>query len=151
MNCNRVRFKPGWSWANGRPLSTDFAFEASRSGVKDESEPSAKSLEKRPHLLPTTTSVPIAPATTDMIGVVSSATSPDSKPPNSLEEPMNIELTAETRPRISFGVLIWVMTCRITMLTLSNAPVSASAAIESQKFVEKPNTMVATPKPATDQ
>ena len=40
---------------------------------------------------------------------------------------------------------------RTTTLTLSNAPVSASIANDSQNDLLSPNTIVATPKPATAQ
>ena len=50
------------------------------------------------------------------------AANPDSNPPISLEEPINMLFTAETLPRISSGVDSWRIVCRITTLTLSNAP-----------------------------
>ena len=53
----------------------------------------------------TTRIVPIPPATTEMTGPKSCAVTPDSKPPSSFDEPMNMEFTAETRPRISSGVM----------------------------------------------
>jgi len=39
----------------------------------------------------------------------------------------------------------------MTMLMLSNTPVSASMAIETQRLLESPNSTVATPNPATPQ
>ena len=47
---------------------------------------------------------------------------PDSKAPISLEDPINIELTAETLPRIWSGVSNCMMVPRIITLTLSKAP-----------------------------
>lgn len=62
---------------------------------------------------------------------------------------INTRSTALTRPRIVSGVRMGTSTLRITMLTLSNAPTSASASADSQKLRDSPNTSVATPKPAT--
>ena len=64
---------------------------------------------------------------------------------------MKIALTADTRPRIASEGNTWTNVLRTTMLTLSNAPVSASMARDKMKFCENPNTIVASPNPATDQ
>jgi len=58
----------------------------------------------------TTASVPIPPLTTEITGVKSWATRPDSNPPSSFDELTKMAFTAETRPRISLGVLICVTT-----------------------------------------
>ena len=47
---------------------------------------------------------------------------PDSKAPISFEEPINIEFTADTLPRIWSGVKSCMMVPRIITLTLSKAP-----------------------------
>ena len=64
---------------------------------------------------------------------------------------MKMNVTDETRPRISFGVIICVSVCRMTTLTLSHTPVRARAMMESQSQCDTPKTMVATPKPSTAQ
>ena len=94
-------------------------------------------------MIRTTTSVPIPPLTTDTTGEKSRATRPDSKPPSSFDEPIKIEVTAETRPRISSGVSSCCSVWRTTTLTLSKSPVRKSIAQESQKLLEKPKTIVA--------
>ena len=70
-------------------------------------------------------------------------------PPRSLEATMKTLFTAETRPRMSSGVSIWISVWRTTTLMLSRAPITNMAASESQKFRDNPKTIVATPKPAT--
>ena len=62
---------------------------------------------------------------------------------------MNTALTAATRPRIASGVRSWRTVERTTTEMLSAAPRQKSAASESGKLVERPKTMVATPKAAT--
>jgi len=62
---------------------------------------------------------------------------------------MKIMSTAFTRPRTSSGVAICTSVPRTTMLTMSVAPTSTSAASERLRLCEIPNTMVNTPKPAT--
>ena len=101
--------------------------------VRDERLPKFLSEGKRPVQAATTSNVPMPPLTTEKTGLKSWATSPDSKPPISLEEPTKMAETAWTRPRISLGVPICEMTRRMTMLTLSKAPVSASISSENQK------------------
>ena len=61
----------------------------------------------------------------------------------------NSELTALTRPRMSSGVSICTSVIRITTLTESAAPRTASASIDSQNELDRPNTMVAMPNTAT--
>ena len=56
----------------------------------------------------TTSNVPMPPLTTEMTGVKKCATTPDSSPPRSLEALMKTEFTAETRPRMASGVIIWI-------------------------------------------
>src|SRR3712207_6544697 len=89
------------------------------------------------------------PLTTETTGPNQCATNPDSRPPNSLEDPIKTLLTAETRPRIWSGVRSCTSVCRITTLMLSNAPVKNSMANESQNDLDSPKTIVARPNPAT--
>ena len=74
---------------------------------------------------------------------------PDSKPPISFDELINIVFTADTRPRILSGV----STCRIVdliiTLILSNAPVRKRAKIERKKLVDRAKSIVASPNPVT--
>lgn len=62
------------------------------------------------------------PNSTEGTTPISRAETPDSNAPSSLDEPINIELTAETRPRIPSGVKSCKMLVRIITLTLSKAP-----------------------------
>jgi len=78
------------------------------------------------------------------------AVAPDSNSPSWLDAPMKMELTAATRPRMSSGVSSCVSVCRVTTLMLSAAPVKARASIDSHTDCDRPNTMVARPKAATD-
>jgi hypothetical protein len=48
--------------------------------------------------------VPMPPSNAAQAAPNKAATAPDSNPPNSLEVPMNMPLTALTRPRITSGV-----------------------------------------------
>jgi len=63
---------------------------------------------------------------------------------------MKMALIATTRPRMSSGVSSCVRVRRVTTLMLSAAPVKASAAIESQTLLDRPNTTVARPNAAID-
>ena len=51
---------------------------------------------------------------------------------------------------MSSGVDSCTSEMRITMLTMSAAPITASATIDSGSHAEKPNTTVATPNTITD-
>ena len=62
---------------------------------------------------------------------------------------MKSECTALTRPSISPGVRICTSEARITTLTTSAAPRTASAANETAKLDERLNATVATPKTMT--
>ena len=61
---------------------------------------------------------------------------------------MNTEATALTRPRIASGVSSWIIVWRTTTLTMSAAPVTHSASIDSANEVDSPNTSVARPNTA---
>ena len=61
---------------------------------------------------------------------------PARKSPSWLEVPVNRPLTALTRPRICGGVRSCTSEKRITTLTTSAAPITASAAIDSHSTVE---------------
>src|SRR5438128_11745570 len=86
------------------------------------------------------------PATTEMTGPNSAAVNPDSSAPNSLDVPMKMLFTAETRPRISSGVTSCTMDPRMITLTLSNAPIRNNTTSENQNALDKPKMMVAMPK-----
>ena len=53
--------------------------------------------------------------------------------PSWLLAPMNVALTALTRPRIASGVSSWTSVCRITTLTMSALPLTTSATIDSSE------------------
>jgi hypothetical protein len=65
------------------------------------------------------------------------------------DAPTNTQFTALTRPRMAFGVEICTKVWRMTMLTMSKPPAAIKAASDSQKLVDRANTTVAIPKPAT--
>ncbi len=79
------------------------------------------------------------------------AVTPDSNAPISFDDPIKIPLTADTRPRIVLGVESCRMVCRITTLTLSNAPVRKRKKNAQKKFVERPNRIVETPNAPNDR
>ena len=62
---------------------------------------------------------------------------------------MNRKFTAPTRPRISSGVASCTSEKRITTLTVSAAPSTASASSDSHIQCDSANTTVATPKTIT--
>src|SRR5690606_20802662 len=92
-----------------------------------------------------TAMAPNPPITTAATGPMKWATVPALNSPSSLEAPINTELTALTRPRTSSGVQSCMMVSRMVTLTMSEAPTNASAGMESQMEVEKPNTTVKAP------
>src|SRR5207248_4374306 len=101
---------------------------------------------------PTTTRiVPIPPATTETSGPNNAAVNPDSSAPNSFDVPIKILFTAETRPRISSGVINCTMEPRMITLTLSNAPTKNNTPSDNQNALDKPKMIVAIPKPETHQ
>jgi len=67
-------------------------------------------------------SVTLPPNITEGIVPSSDAAVPDSNAPISFEDPINIEFTADTRPRIFSGVNNCMIVPRIITLMLSNAP-----------------------------
>jgi hypothetical protein len=80
---------------------------------------------------------------------IHAASMPDLNSPSWFEVLMKIALTAPTRPRMSSGVSSCTRLARMTMLTMSKAPSANSAASDNHNTVDKANTSVATPKPAT--
>jgi hypothetical protein len=58
---------------------------------------------------------------------------------------MNTEFTALTRPRISSGVSTCTSVIRITTLTMSAPPLTASAASESGNECDIPKARIARP------
>src|SRR6267143_5297887 len=97
----------------------------------------------------TTRIVPMPPATTEITGPNNAAVNPDSSAPNSFDVPIKILFTDETRPRISSGVTNCTMEPRMITLTLSNAPTINNTPSDNQNTLDKPNRIVATPKPVT--
>src|ERR1035437_9136666 len=93
--------------------------------------------------------VPTPPTTTAGNAPHHAAVTPDSNCPTSFDVPMNIMLTALTRPRISSGVEICTSVCRTTTLTMSHAPSTTSAATDNPTFRDSPNTTVHAPNPPT--
>src|SRR5688572_12927589 len=77
------------------------------------------------------------------------AATPLSNCPSSFDELTKMELTEETRPRISSGTNNCTIVPRIITLTPSNSPLTNNAAKLSQKFLESANIKMQTPKPAT--
>ena len=102
---------------------------------------SGKSLDQAP----ATSNVAQPPTITAGTVPNQAAVTPDSNSPSSLEAPMNTAFTALTRPRISSGVSSCTSRWRTYTLTMSPAPITSSAASDSQKLPEAPNTMVASP------
>ena len=72
----------------------------------------------------TTPKVMLPPKITEGIKPINFAATPDSNDPNSLDEPINIPLTADTLPRISSGVYNWIIVLLIITLTLSTIPLN---------------------------
>ena len=97
----------------------------------------------------TTASVINPPKTTEGTRPINLAATPDSKAPNSFDDPINMLFTDATRPRISSGVYSWRMVPRITTLTLSNAPLSINSRPDKMKLVESPNPIIHRPNPIT--
>src|SRR5688572_3679451 len=89
------------------------------------------------------------PKITDGTVPITDAATPLSNCPSSLDELTKMELTAETRPRISSGTNNCTMVPRMMTLTPSNKPLIKSAAKLSQKFLEMAKTSMQMPKPAT--
>jgi len=69
--------------------------------------------------------VPMPPVTTAATAPKQAAVIPASNSPSWFDVPMNKELTALTRPRISSGVSIWTSECLMTTLITSAAPNAA--------------------------
>ena len=88
---------------------------------------------------------PIPPVTTENGAPNQFATAPASSSPSCGPPMKNTMLTPVMRPRSRSGVSSWRMTFRMTMLTVSVAPVSARHAKVSQNDREIPNTSVASP------
>ena len=93
--------------------------------------------------------VPTPPITTELTGPNSAAVAPDSNSPSWFDAPMKMELTADTRPRISSGVSSCTSVMRVTTLMLSAAPVTTKASSDKPKCVDRPNTTMANPNTPT--
>ncbi len=83
--------------------------------------------------------------TTDHGAPTALASAPASTSPSCGPPTKKIMFTAVIRPRISSGVSSCRTVWRITMLTVSAAPETASSANESQKIREAPNPAIAIP------
>src|SRR5208337_3772707 len=118
-------------------------------GVTSDSRSTSRKLGNSRYHTATMTSVPTPPITTAGTVPNQVAVTPDSNSPSSFDAPTKSRLTALTRPRIASGVASWVRVVRTYTLTMSEAPRTNSAAIESTKFFERPKTIVAIPKIAT--
>ena len=93
--------------------------------------------------------VPTPPSTAAGTAPNSAAVTPLSNWPSWLEALMNRKFTAPTRPRISSGVASCTSEKRITTLTVSAAPRTASASTDSHIQCDSANTTVAAPKTIT--
>ncbi len=82
--------------------------------------------------------MPTPPTITAGTAPSQAAVRPDSSSPRSFELEMKTMLTALTRPRISCGVRSCTTVERITTLTMSVAPSTASAASDSPKCRDSP-------------
>jgi len=89
------------------------------------------------------------PKITDGTVPITDAVTPLSNCPSSLDEFTKMELTDETRPRISSGTNNCTMVPRMMTLTPSKSPLINKAAKLSQKFFEIANIKIQIPKPAT--
>src|SRR5215831_1258213 len=89
------------------------------------------------------------PSTTEPIGPNQAAVTPDSNVPSCPAQLTNSVLTAKTRPRMPSGVANWINDWRITVLSMSAAPIKHSSAIASPQWLDNPNAMVALPYTAT--
>ena len=98
---------------------------------------------------PTTPSVISPPPTTAGTVPKMLAATPLSKAPSSFEAPMNTQFTDATRPRIRSGDRTRRIVLRMIMLSPSVTPLKNSAAIDRAKVVDRPNTIMLTPNPAT--
>jgi hypothetical protein len=74
------------------------------------------------------------PKMTDGTTPISRAATPDSNSPISFEEPIKMEFTEETFPRILSGDESCTAEDRITILTLSKAPLRANATADNMKL-----------------
>ena len=90
------------------------------------------------------------PATTDGAAPNRLAATPLSNAPSSFEAPMNTQLTDATRPRIRSGERTRRIVFRMTMLRPSVTPLKNSAIQDTMNVVDSPNTIIETPKPATE-
>ena len=100
-------------------------------------------------VIATASNVMVPPNITDGINPIIFAETPDSKAPNSFEEPTNMLFTAATLPFMLSGV----SSCReldlTTTLILSRAPLRARATAESKKLVDKAKVIMHAPNPPT--
>lgn len=76
---------------------------------------------------------------------------PDSRAPNSFDEPIKMPLIALMRPRIWSGVVSCIMLPRITTEIESQHPEMNKKNAQIQRLLEMPKAMMARPNPATER
>ena len=104
-----------------------------------ESPAAAEARGTRTAVTATTASVAIPPSTTDGTVPSSLAATPDSNAPISLELPMKMALTDETRPSRCSGVSTWSSVLRTTTLTGVHHPARGRARTsDSAKLLRQP-------------
>src|SRR6188768_2015576 len=89
------------------------------------------------------------PKITDGTVPITDAATPLSDCPSSFDEFTKMELTEDTRPRISSGTNNCTIVPRMITLTPSNNPLINKAAKLSQKFFEIAKIKIQMPNPAT--
>ena len=102
-------------------------------------------MSPRHAIRPTTTIGANPPNTTAATGPKRRAATPDSNAPISLDDPMKIAFTAETRPSKLRGVSVCNRVERITTLTLSNTPENSSNATDNGKLRDNPKPLMHIP------
>ena len=85
------------------------------------------------------------PSTTEKGAPAAAASRPASNSPNCGPPMKKIMLTEVIRPRRRSGVMSWRMIWRMTVLTVSAAPVTASISEREPVCRESPKTIVAAP------
>ncbi len=122
---------------------------AASTGLSSESRSTRASPGKNRAHSNATTTVATPPTTTAGTAPISAAATPDSNAPSSFDALMKTISTAFTRPRSSSGVTSGRIVERRTTLTMSTAPPTARATIESANERERPNTIIDTPNDPT--
>src|SRR5204862_364077 len=98
----------------------------------------------------TATMQPTPPMTTENGAPATDATRPASSSPSCGPPMKKIMFTLVMRPRSLSGVMSWRIVWRMTVLTVSAEPETASIRSESQYVCDRPKTTVAAPYTATE-